>query len=930
MNHTKVQSGAILQTDSSHSLGEKKRGIVGNITGAVTGAAGVFTGAAANAVGKIKGHQMNASMMPGIQANTHAHHQRTESASGIQFDFNRLSDETFNVEIQIRTALQKLPNEDSIQQLHLQLADIKDITSQELRKNVFKNYNEFVIISKEITKLEGDMIAVKSVLSELKEVRDNFGSFGQVANTVAVSTPLDNGMDDVDEDEIAKQLAKEEIEKELKRTRLGNLYREIDGLQKSLPENPSRYLEHDGSQLRLTEINPANYKQKDVVYIHVLSDFIVVALWKKNMMSGKNRLVPDKLFGINEIAFIDMKDSPEMNFAFKIMKGSELYMYKAETLQEKKSVISVIIKVTGDLLTLKKMELESKKSAISMIPSPSLVVAPIVEKENKKILKDNLSEADYRWLLELSDDLDVLIAHRDFDQAVLNVEKARQIMALCDNDTARLQFIRSSIEERITTLSEIVSIDLTSTSATKNQIQADIDRLQRLGLGDHARDIYLTTRSQVIRHRLRQLHFNGDIVAYMFDYCDIFFRLIKNTCDWFGGSFHDPSMASGFMKWIQIELDYFGKKFRKQIFGVDHEFHIIAECVITALDRCEELHSVGMNLTSTFENIINDDLMNAIEVHAVKCDKEIFHSVMKDNYNRLDLNTEIFDSANIKFDIEIPRLSESAIHFFTVLTSFGSDIGVLITFQLYNCIVKSLGAFFKTYIQTLNIQIDKELSVSQYLTILTDAVFIVEHIFKNTKHQLTERFDRPIPELIKEQLELKNMVLEYRKRGILQIKKRLIKVEYNFQKIDYSDNATILDTAMPTQDMQTLVTSLFVVLEETGIVLNGARFLQELILQILTHMDTTNECWQTSRGPRRFGFCGVQLFVLDMHYLLKAFESYVTEEANDLSNKLCERALRSYFAQNKTLSAPLKTGEFYEARVEAALAAYLPNRAVPK
>ncbi|KAJ2993471.1 exocyst complex component exo84 [Globomyces sp. JEL0801] len=711
-----VQSGAILQTDSSHSLGEKKRGIVGNITGAVTGAAGVFTGAAANAVGKIKGHQMNASMMPGIQANTHAHHQRTESASGIQFDFNRLSDETFNVEIQIRTALQKLPNEDSIQQLHLQLADIKDITSQELRKNVFKNYNEFVIISKEITKLEGDMIAVKSVLSELKEVRDNFGSFGQVANTVAVSTPLDNGMDDVDEDEIAKQLAKEEIEKELKRTRLGNLYREIDGLQKSLPENPSRYLEHDGSQLRLTEINPANYKQKDVVYIHVLSDFIVVALWKKNMMSGKNRLVPDKLFGINEIAFIDMKDSPEMNFAFKIMKGSELYMYKAETLQEKKSVISVIIKVTGDLLTLKKMELESKKSAISMIPSPSLVVAPIVEKENKKILKDNLSEADYRWLLELSDDLDVLIAHRDFDQAVLNVEKARQIMALCDNDTARLQFIRSSIEERITTLSEIVSIDLTSTSATKNQIQADIDRLQRLGLGDHARDIYLTTRSQVIRHRLRQLHFNGDIVAYMFDYCDIFFRLIKNTCDWFGGSFHDPSMASGFMKWIQIELDYFGKKFRKQIFGVDHEFHIIAECVITALDRCEELHSVGMNLTSTFENIINDDLMNAIEVHAVKCDKEIFHSVMKDNYNRLDLNTEIFDSANIKFD----------------------------------------------------------------------------------------------------------------------------------------------------------------------------------------------ECWQTSRGPRRFGFCGVQLFVLDMHYLLKAFESYVTEEANDLSNKLCERALRSYFAQNKTLSAPLK------------------------
>ena len=128
-------------------------------------------------------------------------------------------------------------------------------------------------------------------------------------------------------------------------------------------------------------------------------------------------------------------------------------------------------------------------------------------------------------------------------------------MSACTGETPRLNILRSSVDERVTTLSRLVSLDLTSPAATKNQIQEDISRLLRLGLGDQARDIYLTSRSSTIKHRLRQLQFNGDIVSYMIDYSEVFFRLIKNTCEWFGISFHDASMASGFMKWIQKELE---------------------------------------------------------------------------------------------------------------------------------------------------------------------------------------------------------------------------------------------------------------------------------------------------------------------------------------------------------------------------------------
>lgn len=162
-------------------------------------------------------------------------------------------------------------------------------------------------------------------------------------------------------------------------------------------------------------------------------------------------------------------------------------------------------------------------------------------------------------------------------------------MAACNGETPRLNVLRSYIDERISTLSRLVSLDLTSPAATKSQIQEDIQRLLRLGLGDQARDIYLTSRSSVIKHRLRQLQFNGDIVSYMIDYSEVFFRLIKNTCEWFGVSFHDASMASGFMKWIQQEMRLFAYIFKKQTFEMQHDFHVVSDCVITAVERCQDV-----------------------------------------------------------------------------------------------------------------------------------------------------------------------------------------------------------------------------------------------------------------------------------------------------------------------------------------------------
>lgn len=104
-------------------------------------------------------------------------HARSDSTAIPYADIGKMGEESFDVEGYVRTMLQKLPNEDAVQQLQRTLADSKDNISQELQKNVYRNYNEFVVISKEISKLEGDMIAVRRVLNEVKEVRDRFSTY---------------------------------------------------------------------------------------------------------------------------------------------------------------------------------------------------------------------------------------------------------------------------------------------------------------------------------------------------------------------------------------------------------------------------------------------------------------------------------------------------------------------------------------------------------------------------------------------------------------------------------------------------------------------------------------------------------------------------------------------------------------------------------
>ena len=662
------------------------------------------------------------------------------------FDYSKVGDPNFDVEFQIRNLLQKLPNEQSVQQFLSQLSDAKEETAKELQRNVYRNYTEFVVISKEITDLEGDISEAKKVFSEMENAKKYFSDAAGISNSIKLVT-----YSDLDESK-----PKHEADSKVRREDMKALLKEIDGLAKALPDNPHRELLHNGTRAKTFELNPKNYKPKDQVYFYVMSDYLVVTTSKKNMITGKYRMIVDKTFPIDDIGFIDMKDTMELSNAFQIMRRAESLLYMSESLQEKRSLLDKITKITSAILNARRRELDQKKLTETKLDfeQKNEMVQSIPLPVKKEVI-DGLSNADYAWMVELPDELDVLIAHRDFGHAISLIEKARSIIQSSIGETPRLQNLRKHLDIRTKNVARLISNELTSPGATKTEIQEDIQRLLRLGLGDQARDIYLVNCTTKITHKLRQIQFNGDIVSFISTYSEVFFNLLKHTCEWFGSSFDDPSMASGFMKWMQDQISQYATIFKRQVFDMNYEFGVVAECVMTSIERCQEMSEVGMDMSFTFEKLISNKLVDLVQKHASNSNREVLNSIKEARFDKPTTRIEEFKEAQLTSPI--PNISDSASNFFKILSDFSGDIGVFVSFTLYNEVVEALGTFFKTYTMEIKeIALKEAQPVNEYLFIETDAAFVIEVLFPHTISQLEERFERDIPELQKDLKECKS------------------------------------------------------------------------------------------------------------------------------------------------------------------------------
>lgn len=109
-----------------------------------------------------------------------------------------------------------------------------------------------------------------------------------------------------------------------------------------------------------------------------------------------------------------------------------------------------------------------------------------------------------------------------------------------------------------------------------------------------AREVFLNTRSLIIKKRIRQLTFEGDSTTYINELALVVFTLIRNTCEWYRDSFKQNEMASRFITWVREQTEIYADIYKRQVFNHSQlNCQIIADCFKSTLDQCS-IVSIGI------------------------------------------------------------------------------------------------------------------------------------------------------------------------------------------------------------------------------------------------------------------------------------------------------------------------------------------------
>lgn len=241
---------------------------------------------------------------------------------------------------------------------------------------------------------------------------------------------------------------------------------------------------------------PAN----QVVFLYLFNDSIAVVYKKKSLIGGKSKLILDKLFMWHETAIIDVKDAEHKN-TIKVMRYPDTFLYRTEVADDKRIFMNNVRIIMDELALAKKKEqmISAQKnldSTFSMdqidvdvdlevdedeIESVALGSQEMLKQEYKSIV---IPEKEGRYVNDLADELDVLIAYRDFENAVLYVEKGQKIFSMFPG---ALPECEEAVEKRISKLANLISLQLANPDLHRNQVKWNIDILLKLGLGEQVR-----------------------------------------------------------------------------------------------------------------------------------------------------------------------------------------------------------------------------------------------------------------------------------------------------------------------------------------------------------------------------------------------------------------------------------------------------------
>ncbi|KAJ2459626.1 exocyst complex component exo84 [Coemansia sp. RSA 2424] len=711
---------------------------------------------------------------------------------------------------------------------------------------------------------------------------------------------------------------------------LTKVWRTIRDAQRFVPFAPNRHVV--GEVRNISELSPSTMQTKQKVDIVVLSDMILLAVRKKRGNYSQTILVAERSFSLSDVTVADVSDSSRAGNLVKIINRAETFLFGFKSTDAKNEFLMLIGHAKAGIFGAEPPSMPpslppplpttTRPGAVAARPTRSRQSASGGDDD-----QDSMAEGLKSRIDEMLDALDIHIARREFNDATVLVQRLKRQLG---DSPAPAAAGRRATDAHIAELSRLILTDLLIPCSPRKQVAANVALLHQLGWDKEAKEAFLASRSATIKNRTRQLKLEGNTRLYIRELAIVYFRLIRNTCEWYSEFFADPTMSSALIAWVRQEMAGYAVIFRRHVFHEMQKFQVIASCLNHTLAEVDILGHAGLDLKFMLDQEFFPDLTNCIRGFEGRCLALLTKAVAEDGLSVASkISTASNENAARLFGPQIPIIA-SVSKLDEVLTDFGNELRFIVRDSLYGQVVASVLSIIEGVLkQFLTVLRKGNNTHAQELALLVSTQAVVSWVVPRSATHLDRIFGRTVTDIhnLEQRLEAFPSSLQdvfCQKHAVA-----ISRVTFDFVTAEFLEEREVGDEMAPSSAMELLLRSLGDIARELDQwPLPKRAILGGIIDCMFVQMIDPRNWEMTSGEKRKFSHYGVHCLVLDIHFLLRVCGSLVSKNTNNMANRVCEKALRSYFASNPgaASSAGGSSGAkemmnkmWYDARVHTAM-----------
>ncbi|CAN9507520.1 unnamed protein product [Ophioblennius macclurei] len=652
-----------------------------------------------------------------------------------------LESPNFEPQTYVKQLSQQSDGDRDLQEHRQKVQNLADETAQNLKKNVYKNYRQFIETAKEISYLESEMYQLSHILTEQKSIMES----------------ITQALMSTDKDETSKEMqaAFPKETEELKQRTLTSLLEKVDG-GKNIMDTPGRHLVYNGD---LVEFDVDNMSPVQKVHAFLMNDCLLVATWLPNRR-GAVKYKYNALYELESFAVVNVKDNPPMKDMFKILMFPDSRIFQAENSKVKKEWLEILDETKKSKVSKDKKVEEAPTSPVRAEASTN----PFdMDDDDEPMCAEESVDLSLEWIQELPEDLDVCIAQRDFEGAVDLLDKLNEYLK--DQPvTAGVKELRATVEERIRRLTEVLVFELSPDRSLRGGPKATrraVSQLIRLGQSTKACELFLKNRAAAVHTAIRQLRIEGATLLYIHKLCNIFFTSLLETAKEFQMDFAgNTGCYSAFVVWSKSAVRMFVDAFSKQVFDSKESLSTAAECVKVAKEHCQQLTEIGLDLTFTLQSLLVKDVRAALLSYKDVIIEATKHRNSEEMWRRMNLMTpeallklkDEMRGCEVAFDQYTGddcwvNLSYTVVAFTKQLMSFLEEGLKLYLPELHMVLLESLREIILAAVQHVDYSLRCEQDAEKKRFVAQNASFLHDTVLPVVERRFEEGVGKPAKQL---------------------------------------------------------------------------------------------------------------------------------------------------------------------------------------